>query len=390
MAEKNFKGAPFGSQLARFDVSGVHPANKRVGTYTQISYCKRRTTNLERNLGPGTYNPDIGDFSARAVQERAKGPGWKQAQLTARLAQLPHLLYRDAWENKQFLKTKVGPGTYRITSFTEELEKKPGSLRGICESREERFRNSKSETPGPGTYGTGGVLEERKRSVGTRSFMDSNTSLRRFPDSFVQDYTLSPCTYNLKSFPDLKVSRSVHKKGQTVTSTECKDGDDDGNFAPENEESLRPEDTENIPKFAEKKKHGVFSQFPRFPPVPTERHYLSSLAQCPRPETFPGPGCYQVTHGTIQGQSRRGIQAPFLSSAPRISKRSQKVLNQPHNPVGLAHNDIKISANGHSSSFLSGTKRYPLCPARDKFIQERLRPKNILPKIISGSTSGVL
>lgn len=43
----------------------------------------------------------------------------------------------------QIQKTKVGPGTYRIASFTEELEKKPGSLRGICETREKRFKDGK-------------------------------------------------------------------------------------------------------------------------------------------------------------------------------------------------------------------------------------------------------
>ena len=32
--------------IGRFDVSAVHPANKRVGTYTEISYCKRRTSEL--------------------------------------------------------------------------------------------------------------------------------------------------------------------------------------------------------------------------------------------------------------------------------------------------------------------------------------------------------
>ena len=57
----------------------------------------------ERNLGPGRYNADRGDFSVRATAERAKGPGWQRAQETARLAKIPHILYREAWENKHFL-----------------------------------------------------------------------------------------------------------------------------------------------------------------------------------------------------------------------------------------------------------------------------------------------
>lgn len=51
----------------------------------------------ERNLGPGTYNPDVSDFDPKAVQERAKGPGWRRAQ------EKPGLLYREAWDNKHLL-----------------------------------------------------------------------------------------------------------------------------------------------------------------------------------------------------------------------------------------------------------------------------------------------
>ena len=58
----------------------------------------------ERRLGPGSYDAaGHGDFSKRSVAERAKGPGWQRAQETARLAAIPHLLYREAWENKRFL-----------------------------------------------------------------------------------------------------------------------------------------------------------------------------------------------------------------------------------------------------------------------------------------------
>ena len=78
MAEKKYKGAPFGTQTARysrstpiyviinfharefrpkyrvvfvylvfssrFDVSAVHPQNKLPGTYTQVPYCKKATS----------------------------------------------------------------------------------------------------------------------------------------------------------------------------------------------------------------------------------------------------------------------------------------------------------------------------------------------------------
>ncbi|KAL7871890.1 hypothetical protein SRHO_G00068730 [Serrasalmus rhombeus] len=394
MAEKKFKGAPFGTQSARFDISGVHPAIKRVGTYTQIPYCKRRTSDLERNLGPGTYNPDTGDFSARAVQERAKGPGWKRAQEIARLAQMPHLLYRDAWENKQFLKTKVGPGTYRIASFIEELEKKPSSLRGVCDTREERFQDCQSSTPGPGTYGKGGIpsaaLEEKeKRSVGTCPSMGYSASLQRFPTNTVQDSGLSPGTYNLKSFTDLILSHRVSKRGPYDLFTGRRNKPVVYGYFAVPKTSLKPgEYTKEVPKFGEelqrpeKKNHGVFSRLERYPAVPTERIYLCSLPQCPRPATFPGPGWYDVTPLTPGGHSRSGMPAPFLSSDPRFSKRKETVLNKNHNMVGPGRYNItktgqSRSANGHRSSFVSGTQRYLHCPARDKYSQERLRPVNV-------------
>ncbi|KAI4889061.1 hypothetical protein NFI96_014665 [Prochilodus magdalenae] len=395
MAEKKFRGAPFGAQSARFDVSGVHPASKKVGTYTQISYCKRRTSELERNLGPGTYNPDTGDFSARAVQERAKGPGWKRALETARLVQMPHLLYRDAWENKQFLKTKVGPGTYRIPSFIEELEKKPGSSRGICQAREQRFKDCQSWTPGPGTYGKGGVpsavLEEKeKRSIGTCPSMDYGASLQRFPDSTVQDSGLSPGTYNLKSFTDLILNHRVSKRGPyDLFSGRRNKPIAYGYFAAPKTENLNPgKYTKELPKFGdelqrpEKKKHGIFSSLEQYPAVPTERIYLFSLPQCPRPATSPGPGWYDVTPLALRDHLRRGTSAPFHSSAPRVSERTETVLNKNHNMVGPGRYDIansaqSRSASGHRSSFMSGTQRYPHCPARDKHSQERLRPVNV-------------
>nr|XP_046158694.1 lymphocyte expansion molecule-like isoform X2 [Oncorhynchus gorbuscha] len=218
MAEKKFKGAPFGTQTSRFDVSAVHPANKRVGTYTEISYCKKMTNDLERRLGPGSYDAaGHGDFSKRSVAERAKGPGWQRAQETARLAAIPHLLYREAWENKRFLKTKVGPGTYRVADFIEELQKKPGSVRGVCDSREERFRNAQSWTPGPGCYGNGGIpwaaLEEKRSGLNGAPSMHLGSSLQRFPEGNSTDCGLSPCTYTLKSSTEVLLASGSSRRG---------------------------------------------------------------------------------------------------------------------------------------------------------------------------------
>ncbi|KAG9282681.1 lymphocyte expansion molecule isoform X2 [Astyanax mexicanus] len=382
MADKKFKGAPFGSQSHRFDVSGVHPANKRVGTYTQISYCKRRTSDLERNLGPGTYNPDSGDFSARAVRERSMGPDWKRAQETARLAQIPHLLYRDAWANKQFLKTKVGPGTYKIPSFTEELKKKPSSLRGICETREERFKDCQNTSVGPGIYKITSFIEDLEKKPGSPKGI-CETREQRFKD--FQSCTPGPGAYGKGGIPSASLEEKERRnRGNSIDSSARL------KRFPENivkRTNLGPgEYTKEVLKFGEelqrpeKKKHGVFSSLEQYPSVPTERIYLSTLPQCPRLMTFPGPGWYDVSPVTPSRQSRSETPAPFLSSASRFSKSMETLLNKNHNMVGPGRYEIadkNWNSTGHSSAFISDTQRYPNCPARDKYNQERLRPQNV-------------
>ncbi|XP_019904278.2 lymphocyte expansion molecule isoform X2 [Esox lucius] len=218
MAEKKFKGAPFGTQMARFDVSAVHPANKRAGTYTEIPYCKKMTNELERRLGPGSYDvASHGDFSVRSVSERAKGLGWQRAQETARLAAICNPFQRGAWESKRFLTTKLGPGSYRTGDFIEKLQKKPGSVRGVCDTREERFRKAQSCTPGPGCYGKGGVpwaaLEEKRVGSNRATNMHFSSSLKRFPEASATDSGLSPCTYTLKSSTELLLASGTSKRG---------------------------------------------------------------------------------------------------------------------------------------------------------------------------------
>ncbi|XP_076135372.1 ciliary microtubule-associated protein 2-like [Alosa pseudoharengus] len=287
MAEKKFKGAPFGTQAARFDVSAVHPANKRVGTYTEIPYCKKMTSESERNLGPGTYNPDISDFGPRAIQERTKGPGWRRALEMARQAQMPGLLYREAWDNKHLLKAKVGPGTYKTTDFIEELNKKPGSIRGVCDSREERFPETREVGLSPGTYDMKGSIDlVLNSSTGKRGPYDLFTGPRNKP--ICSGYFAAPKIVNLQP----------------------------GQY------------TKEMPRFGEdlekpaKRKHGVFGTLEQYPAVPTDRIFHSTQSHCKRSATSPGPGWYEVTP-----VSRPGSRSapPFLSSAPRVSKRAERL-----------------------------------------------------------------
>ncbi|XP_060722641.1 ciliary microtubule-associated protein 2-like [Tachysurus vachellii] len=327
MDEIRFQGAPFGTRSARFEVNS---ANKRMGTDTQLPYYKRMVSD---------------------------------------------------WN------TKVGPGTYRIPSFTEELEKKPGSLRGICETREKRFKDCQSSTPGPGTYGKGGIpsaaLEEKERmSVGTCPSM-GHADQNRFHTNTV-DSSLGPGIYNLKSSTELILSRRVSKRSPYDLST------GNGNIFT-HPKWVSPDPgtyPKELPKFGkelqkpEKKKHGVFGSREQYPATPTERIYLSTLSQFPRAATSPGPGWYNVIPITSTYRLGSGKQAPFLSTAPRMSKKTQMLINKNHNPVGpgrynIAELILSKNKNSHISSFMSGTQRYLHCPKRDKYIQERLRPINV-------------
>lgn len=143
MSQKKFSGAPFGVQTSRFDIAGIHPKSKTPGTVTQVAYDKKCMLEVNRRLGPGSYNIDVGGFNPKSVSERSSGPGWERAFETARLAKIPHLLYKEQWEKKQLQKQLLGPGTYNINDFIDQMAKKPGSTRGVCETREARFDTTK-------------------------------------------------------------------------------------------------------------------------------------------------------------------------------------------------------------------------------------------------------
>ncbi|XP_028977656.2 lymphocyte expansion molecule isoform X1 [Esox lucius] len=392
MAEKKFKGAPFGTQMARFDVSAVHPANKRAGTYTEIPYCKKMTNELERRLGPGSYDvASHGDFSVRSVSERAKGLGWQRAQETARLAAICNPFQRGAWESKRFLTTKLGPGSYRTGDFIEKLQKKPGSVRGVCDTREERFRKAQSCTPGPGCYGKGGVpwaaLEEKRVGSNRATNMHFSSSLKRFPEASATDSGLSPCTYTLKSSTELLLASGTSKRGPYDLFTGSRDKPITGFYAVPKHVNLTSGRAPVVspplgeePGGRQKPNHGKFGTLAQYPAMPTERIYCSTLSQCPRPATSPGPGWYEG----VPPKSRPTCHPPppFLCSASRTSPRTERLQNGNYGTVGPGR--YNIAGKGQSkkakcptSSFSSRTQRYLHTPERDKYAQERLRAVNV-------------
>ena len=153
MAEKKYKGAPFGTQTARYGCANIIRVCFRVhympvaililqvrhlrgapseqnagdlhpGTLLQEGHFQRGLQLQKNNfnsytytiwlpiyythtqnqlLGPGTYSMETGDFTARGIEQRASGPNWEWAHDVARLAAIPHMLYREQWKHKKQL-----------------------------------------------------------------------------------------------------------------------------------------------------------------------------------------------------------------------------------------------------------------------------------------------
>ena len=57
-------------------------------------------------LGPGRYDVEVGGFSSKSVENAASGPGWARAHEVSRMAALPHLLYKEQWQQKKLLVCK--------------------------------------------------------------------------------------------------------------------------------------------------------------------------------------------------------------------------------------------------------------------------------------------
>ncbi|CAG2220819.1 unnamed protein product [Mytilus edulis] len=387
MAEKKFGGAPFGTQTARFDVSGVHPKSKYPGTFTEIAYDKYSTDELKRKLGPGAYDVSHGGFSKKSVELRADGPGWSRQYEVEKLAALPHLLNKDQWEMKRMLVRKLGPGSYDIKDFVEASDEKPRSKFGICQTLSQRFREKTViDTPGPGTYGDGGVPhaakeDKEQKSTSTIGMLDAKSSSKRnLPTVGSQ---LGPGTYEFKSFADQTTGKVTSLRGPyDLFSGDRNKPISDGHFAAPKLANLGPGQY-NLRSFADdwgtihRKRHGKFGKVDRTPKVPTERIFCSTLQQCPKEENTPGPGRYEP--GELS--KPQSVNAPgFLSTSKRNDKLSQKFFTQNFNPVGPGRYDVQKfdeaqHRNGTESVFKSKTGKLSL--AMDKFLQERVRAKDV-------------
>eukprot|EP00731_Ephydatia_muelleri_P018050 Em0011g90a len=161
-------------------------------------------------LGPGTYRVETGDFTGAAMEQKRKGPNWERAFHVATMANIPHILYKEKWEHRRALSQQLGPGTYTIRSFTDEMQNRPSSTRGICQTGESRLEKEDIRNiPGPGTYSVS--LPMVKPSPGTQGILENGgKDLSRQPAG---GSGLPPGLYHYSSPIQELLDKKVSKKG---------------------------------------------------------------------------------------------------------------------------------------------------------------------------------
>ncbi|KAG8436867.1 hypothetical protein GDO86_007813 [Hymenochirus boettgeri] len=365
---------PLQAPLGPFSHSPCGPAHPRV----------QWPRPLERRIGPGTYNVDLGDFSPSVLQRNASAPGWKRAEETEKLAGMPHLLYKETYQRNQLMKQNLGPGHYNIKSFLDLMAAKPTCIRGVCSTKEVRFKKvDQICTPGPGSYGKGGnpyaMVEERDtKSATSKGIMDSYGGSRTLPSTGCH---LGPGSYNFHNSIDDTLAHVVGKRGPYDLFSGSRDQPIlYGHFAESKNRGPEP-GAYKKKSFVEelgsehRKKQGMFGKLAQYPKYATERIFISR----PKTTSYLGPGSYD-TKPFLEEKKKSAV--PFLSSAKRFETKSCRLLFACNNPVGVGRYDVTKrlhgrTANSFRTSFLAKTERSLSNPEKDKVLQERLRQRSV-------------
>ncbi|NXQ82686.1 LEXM protein, partial [Nyctibius grandis] len=325
---------------------------------------------------------------------------WASAEEGSWLSQLPHVQFKEIMKRRKRQQEKLGPGTYSIRDFLQET--RPSSLRGICETREPRFREARRDcVPGPGTYSPWGNpyarLEERdRRSTSTRGLMDSGTA-RAAPNAFppcLQGSSVGPGTYHLRSSIDELLRRAGGPGSRQPFWGSRSKPAGASHTAPLSWQRRGTElSTGTVRGFVdeltlkENKKKGCFSTLPRNPGCPTERIFWATLSQCPREADAVGPGSYNPK--PIEGPTYSS-QPPFRSSAKRFDRKFYRLFTGNENPVGVGRYDITRHEKypqqlRYQSLYQCDAQRYLSDLTRDVLLLERLKPvaKNNWSDLIS-------
>ncbi|XP_069646007.1 ciliary microtubule-associated protein 2 [Haliaeetus albicilla] len=328
-------------------------------------------------------------------QGKASAFGWARAEKGSRLSQPPHFQFKEIMKRRKRQQERLGPGTYNIRDFLQET--RPSSLRGICDTREQRFRDAHRDCfPGPGTYGPRGnpytCLEERdKRSASTRGLMDSRTE-KCAPLAAVGS-SPGPGTYRLRSSIDEGLRRRAGGLGpcQPFSGDRSKLGRGGHHALERRGTELSAGAVKGFVDeltLKENKKKGCFSTLPRNPGCPTERIFWATLSQCPREAHAVGPGFYNPK--PIE-RSAYSSQPPFWSSAKRFDRKSyrlftgtefflqQHVAEPVQNPVGVGRYDITEHEKypqkmRYQSLYRCDAQRYLSNLKQDAYLLERLKP----------------
>ncbi|KAK2107316.1 hypothetical protein P7K49_016830 [Saguinus oedipus] len=423
MATKLFTGAPFGVQShrtvqvrargqaqaltgplapTRFDISAVYPNRKKLSTFTEAPYSARYSVEVtcsveqssvedcrcgchssdhtltQSHIGPGTYSSKETCFSKKKLMKEVD-TGWAKAQEATRLTQLPHFQYQAIMKEKRLQEQKLGPGSYNLKDFLEQLREKPCSTRGLLSSGEVRFRGLIGNYyPGPGNYGEKGnpytKLEENAWNRSHSEGLMCRMSNKPHPQAH-QGSGLAPNTYTIKSNIDTYVARSVGTRGPYDTFS----GDRSkplpyGHYSMQKE---KPRELMNFKSFVEElnsrhnKKRGVFSKLPRNPKIPTEGIYWSNPSQCPHLLATSGPGFWLPQ----EKKCRSVNQPPFLFSSKGSGAKACQMILGSWNPVGVGRYlntwlmETKDRRQRYRSLYLPGSKRYLSDLARDRFMQ---------------------
>ncbi|NXD61869.1 LEXM protein, partial [Eolophus roseicapillus] len=287
---------------------------------------------------------------------------------------------------------RLGPGTYNIKDFLQET--RPSSTRGICDTRDERFRDAHRDCfPGPGTYGNPYIpLDERdKRSASTKGMMDSRTAKCPVPwlsTAFplcLQGSGLGPGTYSLRS----SIGQGLQRAGgprpcQRVTGGRLKltGASCAAPLSQQKQKKGSEVVTVTVKSFLdelmsnENKKKGCFSTLPRDLGCPTERIFWFTLSQCPRKVNVMGPGSYNPK--PIEKPACYS-QAPSWSTAKRFDRNFYPLFTGNENPVGAGRYDTSKHEKypqkiRYQSLYQCDAQRYLSNLKRDAYLLERLKP----------------
>lgn len=92
------------------------------------------------DVAPGTYDlMQYGEFSGKNIEKNTQGPNWQQALYTEQMAKIPHSSFKQTYDTRKEVERRIGPGTYPITDFLIDAERRPQCVRGALDQLAPRF-----------------------------------------------------------------------------------------------------------------------------------------------------------------------------------------------------------------------------------------------------------